>query len=299
MRNILLFVIFIFSVNFGYSQELNCSVQVSSQQISSSDKQIFTTLQTALNEFMNNRKWTNNVFKNEERIECSILLNISEYNMGSGQMKGTIQVQSRRPVFNSSYSTTIFNTLDKDLDFVFIDGQPFDYSDNAHLNNLSSIMAYYAYIIIGLDYDSFSLSGGQPYFDKAQTIVNNAQSAAEKGWKSFESQKNRYWIVENLVNSNYKTLRESMYKYHRTGLDIMSDKNELGRNTITQVFDQMLVLKRSFPNIYFFQIFFTAKSDEIANMYSKAPAGEKTTIIKTLNELDPGNVAKYKKIAQP
>ena len=279
-----------------FAQELNCNVSVASPQISGSDKEVFNTLQTAIREFVNNKKWTNNIFKVEERIECSILVTISE-RPSTEQFKGSIQIQARRPVYGTSYSTTMFNYIDKDLDFTYLQSQPFEWSENTHLNNLTSILAYYAYIILGIDYDSYSMNGGSVYFDKALGIVNAAQNAQEKGWKSFESQKNRYWLVESLTNSNYGAFHDFNYKYHRLGLDVMSDKTDQGRNTIVQCIDNLLKLKRTNPNVYFFQVLFTSKSDELVNLFSGQNANiDKATIAKSLMELDPANAGKYKKI---
>ena len=235
-------------------------------------------------------------FKVEERIECSILVTISE-RPSTEQFKGSIQIQARRPVYGTSYSTTMFNYIDKDLDFTYLQSQPFEWSENTHLNNLTSILAYYAYIILGIDYDSYSMNGGSVYFDKALGIVNAAQNAQEKGWKSFESQKNRYWLVESLTNSNYGAFHDFNYKYHRLGLDVMSDKTDQGRNTIVQCIDNLLKLKRTNPNVYFFQVLFTSKSDELVNLFSGQNANiDKATIAKSLMELDPANAGKYKKI---
>ncbi|MEI7597038.1 MAG: DUF4835 family protein [Bacteroidota bacterium] len=289
-------LIILFSANSLFAQELNCNVQVATPQIQSSDKEIYTTMQTAIHEFVNNRKWTNNVFKIEERIECSILITIQE-RISTDQFKASIQIQSRRPIYGTSYSTTMFNYIDKDFDFSYLESQSLDWAENTHLNNLTSVLAYYVYVILGIDYDSFSQNGGSTYFDKAQGIVNNAQSAPEKGWKSYESQKNRYWLIENLTNSNYAAFHEFLYKYHRLGIDVLADKADNGRMIITQSLDNLLKLKRNNPNIFFFQPLFTAKVDELVNIYSsKSVAGDKTAIVKTLNELDPANIGKYKNI---
>ncbi|MFA6925147.1 MAG: DUF4835 family protein, partial [Bacteroidales bacterium] len=202
-------IVFIFN---SFSQELNCNVQVVSDKIPGSDKKIYETLRLSIWEFMNNRKWTNNVFKNEERIECSILINLTERN--NDVFNGTIQVQVRRPVFKTTYNTVLLNFIDKDFNIKYVESQPLDYTDNTYISNLTSILAFYSYLIIGLDYDTFSLYGGTPFYEKAQAIINLTQSTQDKGWKSFESTKNRYWILENLTNQNYKAFREHMYNYY-------------------------------------------------------------------------------------
>lgn len=303
MKNTLVFrfliiLLAILGVETISAQELNCNVSVASPQISGTDKEVFNTLQTAIREFMNNKKWTNNVYKVEERIECSILITISD-RPSTEQFKGSIQIQARRPVYGTSYSTTMFNFIDKDLDFTYLQSQPFEWSENTHLSNLTSTLAYYAYIILGIDYDSFSMNGGSVYFDKALGIVNAAQNAQEKGWKSFESQKNRYWLAENLTNSNYGPIHDFIYKYHRLGLDVMGDKTDQGRTVIVQCVDNLLKLKRSNPNIFFFQALFTSKSDELVNLFSGPNANtDKAAISKSLIELDPANAGKYKKITE-
>lgn len=294
MKIFLIAVILICSSQYLFAQELNCAVQVSSAQVAGSDKKVFETMQTALFEFMNNRKWTNNVFKNEERIECSILINISE--RSGDKFKGSLQVQSRRPIFKTSYPCPMINFIDKDIEFNYTESQSLDFADNTNLSNLTSLMAYYAYIVIGLDYDSFSMNGGQAYFDKAQNIVNNAQNVAEKGWKAFESQKNRYWLVENLLNQNYKAFREMHYKYHRLGMDILSEKPEQARNVITECIENLQKLKRDQPNLCYFAIFFSSKADELANIYTAAQPNDKTRILAILSEIDPANISKYKTI---
>ncbi|MDD5572021.1 MAG: DUF4835 family protein, partial [Bacteroidales bacterium] len=227
MRNIFLtFVLSLFALCI-YAQELNCNVQIVSDKIPGSDKKIYETLRMSIWEFMNNRKWTNNIFKNEERIECSILINLTERN--NDEFSGTIQIQVRRPVYKTTYNTVLLNFIDKDFNIKYVESQPLDYTDNTYISNLTSILAYYAYVIIGLDYDTFSLYGGTPFYEKAQAIINLTQSIQEKGWKSFESMKNRYWLLENLTNQNYKAFRESMYKYHRVGMDVMSEKADNAR----------------------------------------------------------------------
>jgi hypothetical protein len=191
-------IVCLFSIS-GLSQELKCQVQILSNQIQSSDKRVFKTLRNSINEFMNTQKWTSDVFGDNERIDCSILLNITEWNMVD-EFKGTIQVQARRPVFNSSYDSRLINFVDNNLHFRYLEYDPLEFSESTHISNLTSILSFYAYIIIALDYDSFSPDGGGVYLQKAQNIVINAQSAPEKGWTASSNKKNRYWMVENMLN---------------------------------------------------------------------------------------------------
>ena len=282
-----------------HSQELNCSVQVLSPAFqTSTDKKIFTTLQQQIYEFINNRKWTNDVFQQDERIECSLIFSITD-KPSSDQYKGTLQVQVRRPIYKSSYNSLLVNILDKNLDFRYVEYQPMEYVENTFTSNLTSMLAYYANVIIGMDYDSFSLEGGTPYFQKAQTIVSNAQSTSEVGWKFNESSsQNRYWIVENLLNSTFKPLRECVYKYHRTGFDAMSQDLATGRAVVLSSLQLLKKVYDSKPNSYSLTLFFLAKADEIVNLFTPAELEEKTKVLALVNEIDPANNTKYSKINQ-
>ncbi|NVO04400.1 MAG: DUF4835 family protein [Bacteroidetes bacterium] len=299
MRNILyLSILFLFLVKNSFAQELKCVAQVATPQIEGTDKKVYETLQTSIYEFMNSKKWTNNTFGIDEKIECSILITISE-RVSQDEFKGTIQVQSRRPIYKTSYSSTLFNFVDKDFTFKYIESQSLDFNENSFMSNLTSVLGYYAYIVIGLDYDSYSPYGGSPFYEKAQTIVNNAQNAADKGWKSFESQKNRYWLVENLMNKSYSGVRDCIYQYHRKGLDMMTENNETARGSITTGMESMQKVYKEKPSLFIFQVFFSAKSDELVNIYSQGSPMEKTRVVNILNVVDPANSNKYKKILNP
>lgn len=279
------------------SQELNCNVQVNSSQVQGSDKSIFEAMQKAIFEFMNNRKWTNNVFKNTERIECSILINITEQ-VSTNSFKGTIQVQSRRPVYSTSYNTTLFNHLDKDFEFIFNEFDPLEYSETTFLSNLTSVLAYYANVILAMDYDSFSMKGGQKYLQQAQTIVNNSQSAQQPGWKAFEGDRNRYWLVENLLHQNYAPLRECIYKYHRLGFDTMSKNVVNGRAAVFASLQPLQKVYERKPGSFSLQIFFNAKANEIVDLFIEGTTKEKAEITNLLNRIDPNNLSKYNKITK-
>lgn len=280
-----------------FSQELNCQISISSQKVQTSNHTIFQTLQTSVYEFMNNRKWTTYTYKVEERIECSILINVTNWN-GSDEFKATIQVQSRRPVYNTSYNTVLLNYMDKDCDFTYIENEPLDFQITAHTSNLVSVLAYYAYIIIGLDQDSYGMLGGTQFFEKAQTVSGNAQSAKEKGWKAFESMRNRYWLVENLMNASNSSIREASYTYHRFGLDMMYDKIEQGRASITTSLETIRKLNREKPNLFILGLFMTTKVDELVNIFTQAPPNEKAKAVNLLKEIDPSNASRYDKIMQ-
>lgn len=280
------------------AQELNCSVQVVSPQLqSTADKKIFQTLQQSIYEFMNNRKWTNDVFQQEERIECSIVITVSE-KPSIDDFKGTIQVQSRRPIYKSSYNSLLLNVNDKNFSFKYTEFQPMEFTESSFTNNLTSVLAYYAYLIIGMDYDSFSLEGGTQFFQKAQNIVSNAQNTSEDGWKAVSTGQNRYWIVENVLNSTFRSLRECVYKYHRNGFDIMSDDVAAGRKNVLAALMLLKTVYDNKPGSYNLQLFFLAKADEIVNLFKMGEPDEKTKVVELLNGIDPANNIKYNKITE-
>ena len=282
------------------AQELKCNIQVMSEQVQGTNKRIFETLQQAMYEFMNNRNWTNNVFTNEERIECNMLFNITDYN--GSDFKGTLQIQERRPVFNSSYNSVLFNYLDQNIQFSYVEYEPLIFSETSFTSNLTSLLAYYAYVMIGLDYDSFSYKGGTEYFKKAEAIVNLAQNAKEKGWRPFETSnnKNRYWLIQNILDDKYAPVREFIYKYNRLGLDLMASKPSEGRDEIANDLKLLQTVFRQKPDPYmhFLQVIFDAKSDEWVNIFSESFPEEKNRVVQILKEIDPPNLAKYQKISQ-
>ena len=293
--SIILLLLFIF--NLLDAQELNCRVQVFSQQIQTTNKHIFESMQKDIYEFVNNRKWTDHVFSYDEKIECSILINLTEQ-VSTDQYKGTIQVQAIRPVFNTNYNSVLLNLKDNDVQFNYVEFQSMDFNENSFTSNLTSLLAYYVYIILGFDYDTYSLMGGTPYFQKAEKIVQNAQNAQEKGWKSFESQKNRYWLVENLLNSKYAPVRELLYNYHRLGLDIMHSKQAEGRAEIAESLSllQKVFREKPSPFMMLLQVVLDAKSDELVQVFSESYPEEKVRVVNILKEIDPTNSAKYQRI---
>jgi len=281
--------------NFAQAQELNCSVNVSSGQISGSDKSVYDKLQTSVREFLNNRHWTNDKYLNQERIECSMLINITQ-RISTDQFAATLQIQSRRPVYKTSYNSTMINHQDPDFTFTYVEDQLIDFTETGNRSNLTSVLAYYAYLIIGMDYDSFSPNGGNIYFIKAQSIVTDAQNFPDKGWKAFENTTNRYWITENLFNNYFKPLRDCFYTYHRLGLDMMSDNLPESRAKMAEALKALKKVANDQPNSILMKFFFNAKADEIVNLFTPAFADEKNPLVAILNEVDPGNIAKYSAI---
>lgn len=297
MKRSVIIILLLLGYSAVFCQEFNVVVQVSSPQVEGTEKKIFETLQQELNDFVNNRKWTNYAYKPEERIEGTILITVSQ-RASSDQFVARINVALRRPVFNASYNTSLLNYIDKDFEFTYVEYQPLDYSDNVFTSNLTSTIAYYLYMFLGLDGDTFARMGGSQYFDKAQNIVNLAQNAREKGWKGFESQKNRYWLVENLTNPTYSSIREAMYRYHRLGLDVMSSDVEQGRAAINESLELLRKANRERPGLFLLQLFLEAKRDELINIYSGASPMDKTQAVNILKEIDPASAARYQKILE-
>ncbi|MDN3551858.1 DUF4835 family protein [Mucilaginibacter aquaedulcis] len=292
MKKIFLYILLAI---FGFraaAQDLNARVQVLSPKISGSNKRIFQTLETAMKEFLNGRKWSADAILPQERIDCNFVLNVTNWD-GSSNFSGELQVQSSRPVYNATYSSTLINLNDKDIDFVYNEGQTIDYTDQSFQNNLSSIMAFYAYVIIGIDYDSFSLYGGSPYFAAAQTVINNAQTSSYRGWKAFDGNVNRYWLAENLNNKVYEPLRSFIYDYHRNGLDVMADDAAKGRKEISSILPSLQQINRQRVGSMLPLIFYTAKSDELVSLFSKAEPQERLQAMNILVQADPANGNKY------
>ncbi len=284
-----------------YSQEFRCNVQVVSQQIQGTNKQVFQTLQNAIYEFMNNRVWTDHVYTMEERIECNMMFNITEQ-MSADEFKGTLTIQATRPVFNTNYNTATLNFVDNDIRFRYVEFAPLEFDLNSHLSNLTSILSFYAYFVLGLDYDSFSLLGGSTYFNNAERIVLNAQNAAESGWKPMDdiAHKNRYWLVKDMIDTDYEPVRAFNYRYHRLGLDVMDEKITEGRAEITNSLEllQQVYRKRPDPYMYLLRLVFDAKVDEIVNVYTESYPEERNRAHDILVEVDKPNANKYKTILE-
>jgi hypothetical protein len=297
-RIFLILITTLCSVNV-FTQELMCNVQVITQQIQGTNKQVFQTLQTSIYEFMNNTSWSNNVFETDERIECTMLFNIKEQ-VSVDEFKGTLQIQSRRPVYNSSFNSVVLNYVDNDIQFKYVEFQPLEFSETSHLSNLTSILAFYAYIIIGMDYDTYSFKGGTPFFQAAEKIVNNAQNAQERGWRAMEStsRKNRYWLISNILNEDFSLLREFVYKYHRLGLDMMYEKTNEARANISEYLKLLQQVSRNKPDpfMFYLQVVLDAKSDELINIFKESFDEEKTRVYALLTEIDPSHGNKYEQI---
>ncbi len=279
----------------SHGQEFLVSVSVNAPTIEGTDRRVFESLQSALYEFMNNRKWTNVNIKNLERIECTMMLTVRE-RLSSDEYKGTLNVVLQRPIYKTSYNSVQLNFIDENIQFRYLESQPLEFSDNAFSSNLTATFAFYAYIMLGLDFDSYSLNGGDAFFTAAENIVNSAQNANERGWKAFDGNRNRYWLVENLRNPAYRGLRQFLYEYHRTGLDVMADNQDEGRANIATALSYLEQTKKSRSDLFFLQLLTDAKRDEIINIFSKGSPQEKTKVANIMREVDPSNASKYEKI---
>jgi hypothetical protein len=303
MKKCIILLVFVFLTTFvTSSQELNCNFSINTSRIQGTNKQIFTTLEEAIRDFLNNTIWTNNVFEASERIECNILLDITEW-PSANEFKAKLQIQSRRPVFGSSYNTVLLNYIDEDVDFHYEEFDPLQYSENTFISNLSSILSFYAYIIIGLDYDSFSPTGGTPYFLKAEKIVTVGQSSSFSGWSSGDGQKaqrhkNRYWLTDNLLDSDYQPIRDFNYNYHRLGLDVMESSVDNGRTTIYNSLDVLKKFNDNKPDPYLglLQVITDAKSEEIVNIFANAPLDQKQKVLAMLLAIEPAGGSKFDKL---
>ncbi|MEZ4722043.1 MAG: DUF4835 family protein [Flavobacteriales bacterium] len=274
------------------AQELNCSVQINSAKAAQGDKAMFDALERSVYEFMNNRRWTNDKFEPSERIECSILITIDEQ-LSAGQFKASFQVSSLRPIYGSSYTSTLIKFQEEEVQFKYLQFDVLDFSENAYLSELTSLLGYYAYIIIAQDYDTYSLLGGQDYWQMAQRVVSNAQTSGGAGWQSYKNRNNRYWYVQNALNPRFKGLRECNYFYHRKGFDQMAENVQAGRAEVLKALKLISSVHKNEPNSYNVRLFFTAKNDEIIKLFSKAEPNEKNEVISLLDTVDPANSTKY------
>ena len=277
------------------AQEFLCNISVSAPQIEGTDRRAFEAMQSSLFQFMNNRKWSNVNIKNLERIESTMVITLRD-RVSSDEYKGTMNVVLQRPIYKTSYNSPQLNFIDENFQARYLENQSLDFNENSFSSNLTSTLAFYAYILLGLDFDSFSLFGGDVFYQAAEAIVNTAQSANERGWKAFDGTRNRYWMIENLRNPSYRMLRQFIYEYHRLGLDHMADNADEGRAAIA---DAMVYLQQAYKvrsDLFLLQLILDAKRDEFINIFSKGSPQEKTKVANILREIDPANASKYEKI---
>lgn len=300
-KKIIVTLLLIAAVYAVQAQELQARVTVLSNRVATTiDRKIFTTLQNQLTNLLNNRKWTTDSYKQNEKIECSFILNIESI-LEPNVYKASLNIQAARPVYHSSYQAAMINFQDADVAFKYVEFQPVEFNENrvqgsdAAAANLTAIFAYYAYTILGLDYDSFAPKGGEAYFRKAQNIVNNApEGRGISGWRIFDGLRNRYWLNENLINTRYNTIHDIIYGYYRKGLDNMYDKEAEARVAVINALIQLQAFGKENPNTMIQQFFMQGKYLELVGIFKKATAGEKAKAVEVLSELDVVNAPKYK-----
>lgn len=297
LNRLLIFIAFL--PFFVVGQELNCQVSIITDarlEVTSVEKEIFDQLKQTIYDMMNTTQWTKDKFKVEERINCNIQLQINSI-PSPGTYSGSMQVQSSRPAFNSSYNTTIFNFQDDDIQFSYSRNAVLVYAPNQYRDNLTSILAFYAYFIIGMDYDSFSMKGGTPYFNEAQQIVSNAQTSSAPGWKSNEAGKrNRFYLVDNILHQLFEPLRECLYEYHRKGVDKLYDDKLAARKAMYDALNKLSKVVTTRPNSINLLSFVQAKREELKSLYSDAEVKDKNDVVSLLKKLDPANASRYQEI---
>ena len=279
------------------AQELNCAVSINATQIQTSDAGIFKDMENAIEQFMNGRKWTNDTYKTHEKIVCNFLITITKM-PAIGSFSASVQVQSARPVYNSTYTSLLFNFADREWEFEYIESMPLEYNDNTFTSNLTSMLAYYAYLMIGLDYDSFSELGETPYFQRALAVVNNAQQSNLPGWQAIGSNRNRYWMVENLNNPQMTDLRKAIYNYHRLGLDTIETNPDESSQVILNGLREIKKVRDVKPNSILVVSFFDAKGKEIANIFSDGNIQVRRQAYDIVTAIDPSNRTTYEKMIQ-
>jgi len=299
-KKILIILIFVSSAALTEAQELQARISVLANKISTQvDKKTFQTLQNALMNFVNNRKWTNDVFQTNERINCNFLINIDK-ELGDNVYKATLTVQAARPIYNTTYESPLINFQDDNLTFRYLEFQPIEFNENRIQGsdpmaaNLTAVLAYYVYVILGMDYDSYSLRGGDSHFQKAWNIVNNAPEGRDiTGWKQFDGLRNRYFLAENINNNRFALMHDALYAYYRSGLDNFYDNEDAGRNGILNCLNSLNRINTENPNSMLVQFFFQGKSTELVKMFSKANPDLKKRARDLLVKLDITNVNAY------
>jgi len=277
----------------AHTQELNCTITVGHDRINVTNTQIFKTLEKSLNDFMNNTRWSNQKFNQNEKINCDMFINVTALN--GGVFSTTLQIQSSRPIFGSNYSSPIFNYMDRDFTFSYVEFENLNFNPNSFDSNLTAVLAYYANIIMGLDADSFKLNEGTTYFEAAQSIVNLAQSnSSHKGWSQQDGgNQNRYFLVQDLLSNTYQSFRKSLYQYHIQGLDLMGNDVKKGKEGVKKAIKTLVEVHKNRPNAFLMRIFFDAKSDELVQIFSGGPQVLIADLVEDLNRISPLNSSKW------
>lgn len=293
MKKIVSFLLLLF-VGVVQAQQLNCSVQINSDKVASTNNQVFKNLKTSVTDFVNKTDWTGEEYKANEKIECSMVIIVNSYE--SNQFNATIQVQSTRPVFNSTYASPVFNFNDKDFSFRYVEFENLQFNPSNFDSNLVSVLAYYSYMILGFDADTYSLMGGSKYYETAQQIQSVAQQGGYKGWSQSDGNQNRYFLTADILSGTYDDYRQALYQYHREGLDTMSADLKGAKNKIIEAIDTLSKVYAVRPNAFLTRVFFDAKVDELVSILSGGPKVSLTSTIDNLNKLSPLNVSKWQTI---
>lgn len=293
------YIVFLLSFAFSlstFAQDLQCNVQVNSDNIQASNKAIFEDLQNAITQFMNQRKWISDKVQPQEKINCNFVINIKNLNID--QFAAEVSITSSRPVYGTTYNTPIFNHFDQEWYFQYAQFQSLDFQENANVMQLTTLLAFYANIIIGLDFDTYALEGGSTFYNKALQLRNAAQNTNGWGPSDGRGNRNKYYVIDQLLDDRYKPLRASLYQYHMIGMDVFTDDNEAARKQIYESLEKIRTVQERLPNSVIFKIFFNAKRAELINIFSKADAGLQNRAIELLGKLDPSNLTNYEKIKQ-
>ncbi len=300
MRTFLLSLLCIFITFAAEAQELNANVTINTPKLQTTDPKVFKTLEVAMEEFLNGRQWTDDLFETNEKIDMTLTITIKE-ELGSDVFKADLYIQATRPIFGSGQQTALIEHADNNFNFKYTEFDPIEFTDQTYTTNIASLLAFYAYVSIGLDYDSYSPFGGSNYFQKAQDLISNVPSTLnetfQSGWRSIDrGQRNRYWIVESILSPRTQKMREGMYEYHRLGLDLMHENVDLGREATSSAIQKLKAVSKDYPNAMITQLFVNAKSDEIIQIYIKGTSEEKREVYATMVRIDPANASKYRLI---
>lgn len=293
MRNILVVLLICIGLA-GFSQELNCNVVVNAEQTGNENFPIFKTLEKQINEFVNNTKWTNKVYKDQERINCNMFINVINYSGESFQ--ATIQVQSSRPIYGSSYSSPIYNFNDKDFNFRYLEFQNLIYNPSQFESNLISVIAFHVNMMLALDADSFKENGGDEYYKQAQIITNYSQQGNFQGWKLEDGLQSRFTLIDNVLSPTFKEFRTVLYNYHRKGLDVMSDDVKAGKESISKALETFQAMNNRRPNSFVLRTFFDAKAEEIEQIFTDGPSVNISSLKETLQKIAPMHSSKWQNI---
>ena len=294
MKNFYL-IFFLLLSNIFVSQELNCEVVVEARQTGNENLQVFKTLQTQLTEFINSTSWTNKAVRQNEKINCTMFISISSYE--NDVFQGTLQIQSSRPIFNSSYKSPTYNFNDRNFTFNYQEFQNFTFNENQFENNLVSVIAFHIYVILGIDADTFKLNSGTSFFEQAQKILDFSQQKGFRGWGAGDGLQSRYYLIDNILSTTFKEFRNVMYDYHIKGLDIMANETKAGKEAVTKSLMMLDQMNRRRPNSYILRVFFDTKANEILDVFSGGPKVPVTNLISTLNKIAPNHSDKWRNIS--